>query len=92
MKSVLAVAAVAAAVASASPSAASREAVHMPLRRRAPTGGLERHAKAAAFARTRYGYVHPGAKAKRAGNVGSLSIIDQSQDSSYLGIVGIGSP
>lgn len=67
------------------------QAYHIPMRKRSTPKGIERFAAAAQQSRDRYGYKHSGF-AKRAGNTGVVPVIDQQHDSSYLGIVNIGTP
>ncbi|KAI0335064.1 acid protease [Cubamyces sp. BRFM 1775] len=67
--------------------------VHIPLSRRAPRSdaSVERFVKHAEHLRMKYGYSN-STLSKRAGQTVGINIIDQAQDSSYIGTVSIGTP
>ncbi|KAI0663368.1 acid protease [Cubamyces menziesii] len=67
--------------------------VHIPLSRRAPRpdASVERFAKHAEHLRNKYGYSN-STLSRRQGQTVGIDIIDQAQDSSYIGTVSIGTP
>ncbi|KAH9892731.1 acid protease [Cubamyces lactineus] len=67
--------------------------VHIPLSRRAPRSdaSVERFVKHAEHLRMKYGYSN-STLSKRQGQTVGIDIIDQAQDSSYIGTVSIGTP
>ncbi|KAJ8486927.1 hypothetical protein ONZ51_g4529 [Trametes cubensis] len=67
--------------------------VHIPLSRRAPRpdASVERFVKHAEHLRNKYGYSN-STLSKRQGQTVGIDIIDQAQDSSYIGTVSIGTP